>query len=123
MLAARCGYIALRGSRDVLALALDSVDRLHNVRPPHHHGARRQAAVPRLVGSHCRQFNFRRTVDVAKLALNLRSLVGRDAPLSVLLMRNRFSGLHRAPVTAVTLTPRSFSRLPIPLTAQSSIRP
>jgi hypothetical protein len=100
MLAARCG----KGSRDVLALAVDSVDRLHHVRPPHHHGARRQAAIPRLVGSHCRQFNFRRTVDVAKLALNLRSLVGRDAPLC--LMRNRFSGLHRAPVTAVTLTPR-----------------
>src|SRR5437667_5825309 len=74
MLAARCGYIALRGSRDVLALALDGADRLHHVHPPHHHGARRQAAAPRLVGRHCRQSNFRRVVGVAKLALNLRKL-------------------------------------------------
>ena len=48
-------------------LWLDSVDRLHHVHPPHQHGARRQAAVPRLVGSHCRQSNLRRTVGVALL--------------------------------------------------------
>ncbi len=50
-------------------LWLDSVDRLHHVHPPHQHGARRQAAVPRLVGSHCRQSNLRRTVGVARLVV------------------------------------------------------
>ena len=55
-------------------LVLDGADRLHHVHPPDHHGARRQAAAPRLVGRHCRQSNFRRVVGVAKLALNLRKL-------------------------------------------------
>jgi hypothetical protein len=67
MLTARCGYFALRGSRDVLALALDSADRLRHDHRPNQHGARRQAVVPRLVRSHCRQSNFRRTVGVALL--------------------------------------------------------
>jgi hypothetical protein len=57
-------------------LWLDSVDRLHHVHPPHQHGARRQAAVPRLVGSHCRQSNLRRTVGVARLVS--RKMIGGD---------------------------------------------
>jgi hypothetical protein len=45
-LAARYGYIALRGSsRDVPALALDDADWLHHDHQPHHHDARRQATV------------------------------------------------------------------------------
>jgi hypothetical protein len=75
MLAARCGYIALRGSRDVLALRLDGADRRRHDHQPNQQGARRLAAVPRLVGSHCRQSNFRCTVGVAKLSLNVRSSV------------------------------------------------
>jgi hypothetical protein len=59
--------LPLGGSRDVLALALDGADRLRHDHQPHQLGARRQAAVPRLVRSHYRQSNFRRTVDVALL--------------------------------------------------------
>jgi hypothetical protein len=70
MLAARCGYIALRGSRDVLAL--DGADRLRHDHQPHQHGARGQA-VPRLVGGHCCQSDFRRTVGVALLVSMLLS--------------------------------------------------
>ncbi len=66
--------LPLGGSRDVLALALAGAEWLHHYDQPHHHGARRQAAAPRLVGRHCRQSNFRRVVGVAKLALNLRKL-------------------------------------------------
>jgi len=65
-LAARCGYIALIRSRDVLVLALAGADRLHHDHQPHQRGARGQA-VARLVGSHGRQSNFRRTIGVALL--------------------------------------------------------
>ena len=62
--------LPLGGSRDVLAL--DGVDRLRHDHQQHQHSARGQA-VPRLVGRHCRQ--FRGTVGVAKLSLNLLSPV------------------------------------------------
>jgi hypothetical protein len=52
------------GLTDVRALA--GADRRRHDHQPHHQGARRQA-VPRLVGSHCRQSDFRRTVGVALL--------------------------------------------------------
>ena len=65
-LAARCDYIALRGGRYVLVLALAGTDWLHHDHQPHQRGARGQA-VPRLVGSHGRQSNFRRTIGVALL--------------------------------------------------------
>ena len=70
-LVARCGYIALGGSSDVLALALDGADRLRHHHQPNQHRARRQAAVPRLVGSHCRQSDLRRTVGVAQYCVTL----------------------------------------------------
>jgi hypothetical protein len=52
------------GLTDVGALA--GADRRRHDHQPHHQGARRQA-VPRLVGSHCRQSDLRRTVGVALL--------------------------------------------------------
>ena len=52
------------GLTDVRALA--RADRQRHDHQPHHQGARRQA-VPRLVGSHCRQSDLRRTVGVALL--------------------------------------------------------
>ncbi len=66
------------GLTDVRALA--GADWLHRDHQPNQLVARRQATIPRLVGSHCRQSDLRRTVGVAKLALNLRSLVGPAAP-------------------------------------------
>jgi len=76
-LAARCGYIALIRSRDVLVLALAGADWLHHDHKPHQRGARRQA-VPRLVGSHGRQSNFRRTVGVALLVSTYRRVSGDE---------------------------------------------
>jgi hypothetical protein len=58
--------LPLGGSRDVLALALDGANRLRHDHQPNQHRARRQA-VPRLVGSYCRQSDLRRTVGVALL--------------------------------------------------------
>src|SRR6266567_4690237 len=66
------------GLTDVRALA--GADWLHRDHQPNQLVARRQATIPRLVGSHCRQSDLRRTVGVAKLALNLRSLVGARSP-------------------------------------------
>jgi hypothetical protein len=57
----------LNAGRDVLALALDGADRRRHDHQPHHQGARRQVAAPRLVGSYCRQSDLRRTVGVALL--------------------------------------------------------
>jgi hypothetical protein len=76
-LAARCDYIALRGSRDVLVLALAGTDWLHHDHQPHQRVARGQA-VPRLVGSHGRQSNFRRTVGVALLVSTYRRVSGDE---------------------------------------------
>ena len=93
--------LALRGSRDVLVLALDGADWLHHDHKPHHGGARRQASVPRHVGRRCRQSDFRRTVGVAKLSLNVRSsLLASAWPLEPdrwrdrrVILRLRLSGL------------------------------
>jgi hypothetical protein len=74
-LVACCDYIALRGSRDGLVLALAGADWLHRDHQPHQRGARGQA-VPRLVGSHGRQSNFRRTVGVALLVSTYRHVSG-----------------------------------------------
>jgi hypothetical protein len=57
--------LPLGGSRDVLAL--DGADRLHRDHQPNQNGARRQVAIPRLAGSHCRQSDLRRIVGVALL--------------------------------------------------------
>src|SRR6516165_8038336 len=76
-MASRPLRLALRGSRDVLVLALAGADWLHHDHQPHQRGARRQA-VPRLVGSHGRQCNFRRTVGVALLVSTYRHVSGDE---------------------------------------------
>ena len=99
-MASRSLRLALRGSRDVLVLALAGADWLHHDHQPHQRGARRQA-VPRLVGSHGRQSNFRRTVGVALLVSTYRHVsgdegkaVGTVPPTALLFLRQHSSRIY-----------------------------